>query len=116
MASGFLTAWQEIEYSLAEWRMENPEHTSIEWLISLHSRWRMVQKWNSNFNLYTHMKKRILKTICSVVAAISLVLAGGVSENRIMNILWTGSWVAVFFLAAKGMEYCLTDEEKEEQV
>ena len=62
------------------------------------------------------MKKRILKTICGVVAAISLVLMCGESDILINQLLWTGSWIAVFAIAVKGIEYCLTDEEKEEQV
>lgn len=68
MANGFLTALQETESSLAEWRMVMPEHDSTEWLISLHSRWRMEQKWNSNFNLYTHMKP-IFIAMATIVAA-----------------------------------------------
>lgn len=116
MANGFLTALQETESSLAEWRMVMPEHDFTEWLTSLLSRWRMTLKWNSNFNLYTHMKKSIIKTICGVVAVISLVLVCGESETLFKQILWSGSWMAVFAISAKGVEKCLSEEEKKERV
>jgi hypothetical protein len=32
------------------------------------------------------------------------------------QILWSGSWLAVFAISAKGFEMCMTDEEKEERV
>lgn len=116
MANGFLTALQETESSLAEWRMVMPEHDFTEWLTSLLSRWRMMLKWNSNFNLYTHMKKSIIKTICGVVAVISLVLVCGEAETMFRQILWSGSWMAVFAISAKGFEKCMSKEEKEERV
>lgn len=62
------------------------------------------------------MKKEILKTICGVVAAISLVLACGEAESVFNQILWSGSWLSVFAISAKGFEKCLTNEEQEEQV
>lgn len=62
------------------------------------------------------MKKTIIKTIYGVVAAISLVLMCGESDIRINQLLWTGSWVAVFAISAKGFEKHMSNEEKEEQV
>ena len=62
------------------------------------------------------MKKSVIKTICGVVAAISLVLVCGEAESVFNQILWSGSWLSVFAISAKGFEKCLTNEEQEEQV
>ena len=116
MANGFLTALQETESSLAEWRMASPEHTSIEWLISLHSRWRMAQEWNLNFNLYTHMKKSTKKNLFGFVGLASLFIACSEAETMLFQYLWSGSWIFIAALCAIGVGNNLTDEEKEEQV
>ena len=117
MASGFLTALQETESSLAEWRMVMPEHDSTEWLTSLHSRWRMEQEWNSNFNLYTHMKtKSILKSFLGLVGMMSMCLAGAEAETLTSQMLWSGSMLFICVLSFKGFEALMTDEEKEERV
>lgn len=62
------------------------------------------------------MKKEILKTICGVVAAISLVLACGEADTLFNQIIWSGAWLSAFVASAKGFERCLTNEEQEEQV
>ena len=116
MASGFLTALQETESSLAEWRMVMPAHDSTEWLTSLHSRWRMMPKWNSNFNLYTHMKKEILKTILGMIGMTSLMLTCAEAETILNQLLWSGSMMLICYASMKGFERLMTDEEKEERV
>jgi hypothetical protein len=62
------------------------------------------------------MKKSVIKTICGVVAAISLVMVCGEATSLLNQVLWSGAWFAIFLASAKGLEYCLTDEEKEERV
>ena len=62
------------------------------------------------------MKKSIIKTICGVVAAISLVMVCGKATSLLNQILWSGGWLAAFLASVKGFEYCMTDEEKEERV
>lgn len=62
------------------------------------------------------MKKSVIKTICGMVAVASLVLVCGEAESMFNQILWSGSWLAAFAIAAKGFEMCMTDEEKEERV
>ena len=116
MANGFLTALQETESSLAEWRMVMPAHDSTEWLTSLHSRWRMMPKWNSNFNLYTHMKKEILKTILGMIGMTSLMLTCAEAETILNQLLWSGSMMLICYASMKGFERLMTDEEKEERV
>ena len=62
------------------------------------------------------MKKSIIKTICGVVAVISLVMVCGEATSLLNQILWSGSWLTALLVSAKGFEYCMTDEEKEERV
>ena len=116
MANGFRTALQETESSHAEWKMAEPEHDSTEWLTSLHSRWRMMPRWNSNFNLYTHMKKEILKKILGMTGMFSLFLACAEAETILSQVLWSGSMIAICFASMKGYEVLMTDEDKEENV
>lgn len=116
MANGFLTALQETESSLAEWRMVMPEHDSTEWLTSLHSRWRMMPKWSSNFNLYTHMKKEILNTILGMIGMTSLMLTCAEADTILNQLLWSGSMMLICYASMKVFERLMTDEEKEERV
>ena len=76
----------------------------------------MVPRWNSNFNLYTIMKKSVMKAICGMAAATSLILVCGEADSFIGQILWSGSMLAIFAISAKGIERCMTEEEKEERV
>lgn len=62
------------------------------------------------------MKKSVIKTICGMVAVASLVLFCGEAESMFNQILWSGSWLAVFSISSKGFEMCMTDKEKEERV
>ena len=116
MANGFRTALQEKESSHAEWRMAEPAHDSTEWLTSLHSRWRMMPRWNSNFNLYTHMKKSTKKNLFGFIGLVSLFLAGSEAETQLSQYLWSGSMMLITILCAIGVGNNLTDEEKEEKV
>ena len=94
MASGFLTASQERDSSLVEWRMAEPEHDSTEWLTSWLSRWKMMRKWNSNFNLYTHMKK-IVKTSLLSVIGISLLAATFEAETALLQFVWSSTCLVI---------------------
>ena len=62
------------------------------------------------------MKKSVIKTICGMVAAISLIMVCGEAETIFNQILWSGSWLSVFAISAKGFEKYMSNEEKEEQV
>ena len=88
MANGFRTALQEIESSHAELRQAEPAHDSTEWLTSLHSRWRMMPRWNSNFNLYTHMKSILIAT-ATIVAACAQAYFIGLNGLTLISIPMT---------------------------
>ncbi len=58
-----------------------------------------------------------MKTILSVVAAISLFAAMGVTDNMTTQIICSATSLAVFFTSCKIYEkYYLTDKDKEERV
>ena len=58
-----------------------------------------------------------MKTILSIIAAISLFAAMGVADNMVTQIIWTGVSLAMFFTSCKLYEkYYLNDDEKEERV
>ena len=88
MANGFLTALQEIESFHVGWRMANPAHDSTEWLTSLLSRWRIGHQWNSNFNLYTHMKP-ILIALATIVAVCAQTYFIGLNGLTLISIPMT---------------------------
>jgi len=88
MANGFLTALQGIGYFLAELRMVMPEHDSTEWLTSLLSRWRMMPKWNSSFNLYNDMKSLFI-AITTIAAAFTQACLLGLNGLTLISIPMT---------------------------
>ena len=75
-----------------------------------------MPRWNSNFNLYTHMKKGIIKTILGLVGMTSLMLTCAEAETMLSQLLWSGSMMIICFASAKGLEALMTKEEKEERV
>ena len=50
------------------------------------------------------MKSKIIKTICAVVGALALVFIPAEASTIGLQILWSGSWLFVFLLCAKGIE------------
>ena len=50
------------------------------------------------------MKSKIIKTICAIVGALALVFLPAEASTIGLQILWSGSWVFVFLLCAKGIE------------
>ena len=50
------------------------------------------------------MKAKIIKTICAVVGALALVFLPAEASTVGLQILWSGSWLFVFLLCAKGIE------------
>ena len=50
------------------------------------------------------MKAKIIKTICAVVGALALVFLPAEASTIGLQILWSGSWLFVFLLCAKGIE------------
>ena len=104
MVNGFLTALQETGSFLAEWRMAEPEQNSTEWLTSLHSRWRMEQEWNSNFNLYTIMKATMF--ICGLMAVLC-----GIAAFFNPDHVWTTAFCGCMAYAAH-LEVQKEEEDK----
>ena len=50
------------------------------------------------------MKSKIIKTICAIVGALALVFLPAEASTIGLQILWSGSWLFVFLLCAKGIE------------
>ena len=51
------------------------------------------------------MKSKIITTICSIVGALALfVFLPAEAPTVGLQILWSGSWLFVFLLCAKGIE------------
>lgn len=58
--------------------------------------------------------KKLLITIVMVIAFVAVQCE---ADSILAQILWTGAWLVILFAAGKLAEkYCLTDEEREEQV
>ena len=58
------------------------------------------------------MKAKIVKTICAIIGALALVFLPAEASTIGLQILWSGSWLFVFLLCAKGIEkYGDIDEE-----
>ena len=50
------------------------------------------------------MKSKIITTICAIVGALALVFLPAEAPNVGQQILWSGSWLFVFLLCAKGID------------
>ena len=50
------------------------------------------------------MKAKIIKTICAIVGALALVFLPAEASTIGLQIIWSGSWLFVFLLRAKGIE------------
>ena len=117
MANGFKIASCEIGSSLVALRKVEQEQDGTEWWTFLHSRLKMEQKHNSNFNLIHIMKNSVIRAIVGMVTIISIFLACAEANSAANQLLWSGSWLLVCGISGKVFEkYCMTKEEKEEQV
>ena len=50
------------------------------------------------------MKSKIITTICAIIGALALVFLPAEASTIGLQILWSGSWLFVFWLCAKGIE------------
>ena len=57
------------------------------------------------------MKTKIITTICAVVGALALVFLPAEASTVGLQILWSGSWLFVFLLCAKGIEKYGNEEQ-----
>lgn len=63
------------------------------------------------------MKNSVIRAIVGMVAIISLFLACAEANSATNQLLWSGSCLLICGISAKVFEkYCMTEEEKEEQV
>lgn len=60
------------------------------------------------------MKSKIIKTICAIVGALALVFIPAEASTVGLQILWSGSWLFVFLLCAKGIDKYGEKEEDEQ--
>lgn len=59
------------------------------------------------------MKAKVISTICAIVGALALVFLPAEASTAGLQILWSGSWLFVFLLCAKGIEKYGEKEENE---
>ena len=57
------------------------------------------------------MKAKIITTICAVIGALALVFLPAEASTIGLQILWSGSWLFVFWLCAKGINKYGEDEQ-----
>ena len=57
------------------------------------------------------MKSKIITTICAIVGALALFVLPAEAPNAGLQILWSGSWLFVFLLCAKGIDKYGEDEQ-----
>ena len=50
------------------------------------------------------MKAKIITNICAIIGALALVFLPAEASTIGLQILWSGSWLFVFLLCAKGIE------------
>ena len=50
------------------------------------------------------MKAKVIITICAIVGALALFVLPAEASTLGLQILWSGSWLFVFWLCAKGIE------------
>ena len=57
------------------------------------------------------MKAKIITTICAVVGALALVFLPAEAPTGELQVLWSGSWLFVLWLCAKGINKYGEDEQ-----
>ena len=50
------------------------------------------------------MKSKIITTICAIIGALALFVLPAEASTIGLQILWSGSWLFVFLLCAKGID------------
>ena len=60
------------------------------------------------------MKAKIITSICAVIGALALVFLPAEASTLGLQILWSGSWLFVFLLCAKGIDKYGEKEEDEQ--
>ena len=50
------------------------------------------------------MKSKIITTICSIIGALALFVLPAEASTVGLQILWSGSWLFIFWLCVKGIE------------
>ena len=50
------------------------------------------------------MKSKIITTICAIVGALALVFLPAEAPTAGIQVIWSGSWLIVFLLCAKGID------------
>lgn len=59
------------------------------------------------------MKSKIITTICAIIGALALFVLPAEASTLGLQIIWSGSWLFVFLLCAKGIEKYGENEENE---
>ena len=57
------------------------------------------------------MKSKVITTICAIVGALAIFVLPAEASTIGLQILWSGSWLFVFLLCAKGIEKYGNDEQ-----
>lgn len=58
-----------------------------------------------------------MKTVLSIIAAISFVMIPAEAESALVQVLWSGGWMGVLAISVKLLDkYYLSKKEKEERV
>lgn len=57
------------------------------------------------------MKAKVITTICAIVGALALFVLPAEASSVGLQILWSGSWLFVFWLCAKGINKYGNDEQ-----
>ena len=57
------------------------------------------------------MKSKIITTICAIIGALALFVLPAEASTVGLQILWSGSWLFVFLLCAKGINKYGNDEQ-----
>lgn len=57
------------------------------------------------------MKSKIITTICAIIGALALFVLPAEASTIGLQILWSGSWLFVFLLCAKGIDKYGNDEQ-----
>ena len=57
------------------------------------------------------MKSKIITNICAIIGALALFVLPAEAPTGELQILWSGSWLFVFWLCAKGIEKYGEDEQ-----
>ena len=57
------------------------------------------------------MKAKIITTICAIIGALALVFIPAEAPTVGLQILWSGSWLFVLWLCAKGINKYGEDEQ-----